>query len=96
MLSVGTSCFEDRLCASNKDGIGGGGQVSIQGGYLGWLLNSLGRHWLDQWDTVWTYSLTDPFLSMKRVWLVRLHSPAPCSLVVGSEHNTVSELIAMF
>ena len=43
-----------------------------------------------------TYSLTDPSLSVKRVWLVRLCSPAPCTLVVGSEHNAISELIAMF
>ena len=49
-----------------------------------------------QWDTACTYSLTDPSLSVKRVWLVRLHSPAPCTLVVGSEHNAISELIAMF
>ena len=28
MLSVGTIRFEDRFCASKKDGIGGGGWVS--------------------------------------------------------------------
>ena len=25
------SCFEDRFCASKKDGIGGGGRVSARG-----------------------------------------------------------------
>ena len=31
MLSVGTIRFEDRFCATKKGGIGGGGQVSVQG-----------------------------------------------------------------
>ena len=31
MLSIGTICFEDRFCASKKDGIGGGGRVSARG-----------------------------------------------------------------
>ena len=37
MLSIGAICFEDKFCASKKGGIGIGGRVSTQGGYLGWL-----------------------------------------------------------
>ena len=55
MLSVGTIRFEDGFCASKKGGIGGGGRVSARGAMhmvagLGWLLKSLGQHWLDHFS----------------------------------------------
>ena len=37
MLSVGAICFEDGFYASKKVRKRGGGQVSTQGGCLGWL-----------------------------------------------------------
>ena len=60
------------------------------------VINYVSKKLLHSNGTQLVHSLTDPSLSVKRVWLVRLRSPAPCTLVVGSEHNAISELIAMF
>ena len=49
MLSVGAICFEDRFCASKKDGIVGGGRVSARGAMC--KAAGLGQHWLDHFSS---------------------------------------------
>ena len=53
VLSVGTIRFEDRFCASNKSGMGGGGGVSAQGAmYMAAALAGCRKPWL---ALVWAF-----------------------------------------
>ena len=67
MLSVGAIRFEDRFCASEKGGIGGGGRVSARGAvHMATALAGCRKALVVQRGVPCTWQL--PWLAVERPW----------------------------